>query len=144
MTYRYEVVNTGNIPLADVKNRIEDDTCSPVRYVSGDTDGNELLTGDLEMFEISAETWIFSCTTTISRTTTNTVVAEGVPSDLNRDPLGPPVDASDTATVNVTPVAQLPATGNRGLATPLTVATTLLLAGSAMVVVARRRRRPVV
>ncbi len=39
---------------------------------------------------------------------------------------------------------QLPATGNAGLATPLTVATTLLLAGSAMVVVARRRRRPVV
>ena len=144
VTYRYEVVNTGNIPLADVKDRIDDDTCSPVRYVSGDADGNELLTGDLAMFEISAETWSFSCTTTIPRTTTNTVVVEGVPSDLNGDALGPPVDGSDTATVNVTPVAQLPATGNRGLATPLTVATTLLLAGSAMVVVARRRRRSVV
>jgi uncharacterized repeat protein (TIGR01451 family)/LPXTG-motif cell wall-anchored protein len=39
---------------------------------------------------------------------------------------------------------QLPATGNAGLATPLTVATTLLLAGAGMVVVARRRRRSVV
>jgi uncharacterized repeat protein (TIGR01451 family) len=160
VTYRYEVVNTGNIPLADVKNRITDDTCSPVTFVSGDSDGNELLTGDTHIYEISieAETWVFTCTTTVSEDTTNTVTVEGVPSDLNGDPIGPPVDSSDTATVDVAqaptpttsapttpaPTPTLPATGNSGLAAPLTAAATLLLAGAAMVSVARWRRRSVV
>jgi uncharacterized repeat protein (TIGR01451 family) len=146
VTYRYEVVNTGNIPLAEVKNRIRDDTCSPVTFVSGDTDGNNLLTGEVQIYEISidAETWVFRCTTTVSQDTTNVVTVEGVPSDLRGNAIGPVVDADDTAPVDVTPGFQLPATGNSGLATPLTVAATLLLAGSAMVVVARQKRRSVV
>ena len=106
VTYTYEVTNTGNVPLADVAEDITDDTCSPVTYVSGDKDGNGLLTGEEELFEVGpAETWVFTCTTTVDRTTTNTVTVSGTPvrPDPNGPiPLGPATTGIDTATVNVT------------------------------------------
>ena len=43
VTYTYDVRNTGDVPLADVAERITDDTCSPVTYVRGDQDDDELL-----------------------------------------------------------------------------------------------------
>jgi uncharacterized repeat protein (TIGR01451 family) len=99
VTYTYQVTNPGNIPLADVANRITDDKCSPVTYVSGDLDGNGLLTPELPLFEYEAETWIFTCTTQVFENTTNTVVVTGVPSAPDGTVLGDPVSASATATV---------------------------------------------
>jgi fimbrial isopeptide formation D2 family protein/uncharacterized repeat protein (TIGR01451 family) len=67
VTYTYVVTNTGDVELSNVS--VSDDKCSPVDYVSGDTNDDELL--DL------SETWTFSCTTTLTETTTNVATATG-------------------------------------------------------------------
>jgi hypothetical protein len=48
---------------------VTDDKCSPVTLISGDTNNN----GKLD----PSETWNYSCTTTLSTTTTNTAIATG-------------------------------------------------------------------
>ena len=79
------VTNAGSVPLAGVT--VTDDKCSPVTFVSGDTNSNALL--DL------TETWTFTCTTTITTPTTNTATATG------KDAAGTSTSATATATVSV-------------------------------------------
>ncbi len=67
VTYTYTVRNVGTVPMTNVG--LVGDTCSPIVLQSGDTNGNATL-------EVS-ETWTFSCSTTLSATHTNTVVATG-------------------------------------------------------------------
>ncbi|MCB0898108.1 MAG: DUF11 domain-containing protein [Actinobacteria bacterium] len=85
VTYTYEVSNTGDTPLLNVK--VTDDKCAPVEYKSGDTDENEILG--------LKETWTFTCTTTLKETTENTAVATG------EDRTGQPVEDTDKAKVIV-------------------------------------------
>ncbi|MFA6397532.1 MAG: ice-binding family protein [Candidatus Paceibacterota bacterium] len=66
--YTYTLRNIGTVPVDNIT--IVDDTCSPVVRVSGDTNDNSKL--DL------IETWIHTCTATLSATHTNTVTATGV------------------------------------------------------------------
>jgi hypothetical protein len=68
VTYTYEVSKSvpGTEDIVDVY--VEDDTCSEPTYVSGD-DGDEVLE--------DGETWIYTCSTSISETTENFVFAEG-------------------------------------------------------------------
>ena len=88
VTYTYLVRNTGDVPLADVADRITDDTCSPVRYVKGDRDRDGLLDSPRSLFEDSLdETWVFTCTTSVHQDTTNTVVVSGVASSADGQPL---------------------------------------------------------
>jgi uncharacterized repeat protein (TIGR01451 family) len=112
VTYTYTVTNDGDVPLSGVAANITDDACAPVTYVSGDDDGDGLLDTPNSIFEdASQETWTFQCTTTLTETTSNTVVAVGKPSDPDGKPLcGPgvpagritlPCDVSDDATVLV-------------------------------------------
>lgn len=67
VAYGYTVKNIGTVPMTDVV--LLGDTCSPIVLVSGDADGDAKL--DLN------ETWVYSCTKTLTETTKNTVIATG-------------------------------------------------------------------
>ena len=86
VTYTYEVVNAGNDVLTNVI--VEDDKCSTVDYVSGDTNNDGKLQVD--------ETWIYECTSLISANTTNVAIATGT-----GEVLGDVVTAEDTWTITV-------------------------------------------
>ena len=65
--YTYTLRNIGTVPVTDIT--MVGDTCAPIVRVSGDTDGDNQL--DL------TETWVHTCSTTLTATHTNTVVATG-------------------------------------------------------------------
>jgi uncharacterized repeat protein (TIGR01451 family) len=67
-TYNYTVWNVGDQQALDDVT-VTDDKCGPVTYVSGDVNGNDKLD--------PSEHWKYSCTTTLSTTTTNTAIATG-------------------------------------------------------------------
>jgi hypothetical protein len=67
VTYDYLVTNVGVVPMNNVT--VTDNSCTPVNFISGDTNNNALL--DL------TETWHYSCTTTLAQTTVNTALATG-------------------------------------------------------------------
>ena len=96
VTYTYRVHNTGDVPLGDVADRITDDTCSPVTYVSGDLDEDGLLDSPISIFEDALdETWVFTCTAFVDQDTVNTVLVDGTPVD----PDGTPLCGPDTVPV---------------------------------------------
>lgn len=67
VTYTYTLRNIGTVPATNVT--MVGDTCSPIVLVSGDMNADAKL--DIN------ETWAYRCTTTLSQTHTNTVVATG-------------------------------------------------------------------
>lgn len=70
--YTYTVTNPGIVALTDVS--VSDNRCSPVTFVSGDTDD------DLQLD--TTETWIYTCTDNLDVTTLNTAVASGTANSL--------------------------------------------------------------
>jgi len=97
VTYTNEITNHGTVPLSNI--RMTDDVCSPVNYVSGDTNGDAKLD--------PAETWIYSCQSNITKTTTNTVTARGDADGLT---------ARDLAIVTVVVADAVPGLPNTGSA----------------------------
>jgi hypothetical protein len=67
VTYTKKVTNPGTVALSNVK--VTDDKCSPIKYISGDTNVNLKLE--------PTETWIYTCQSNLTVTTTNTAVATG-------------------------------------------------------------------
>lgn len=67
VAYTYTVRNIGTVPMLDVT--MVGDSCSPIILGSGDTNGDSRL--DV------TETWVYNCSTTLTQTHTNTVVATG-------------------------------------------------------------------
>lgn len=65
--YTYTLTNIGTVPVTDIT--MVGDTCSPILLKSGDTNNDLKL--DLN------ETWVHKCSTTLTETHTNTVVATG-------------------------------------------------------------------
>lgn len=94
VTYTNKVTNPGTVALSNV--RLNDDKCSSVKYISGDTNGNLQLD--------TTETWTYTCLSDLTQTTVNTVTASGDANGLT---------ARDFAitTVVVTAVPKLPNTG---------------------------------
>lgn len=68
VTYTYTVHNHGTVPLSNVT--VVDDTCSPITFTGGDSDANNVLN--------APETWTYTCTTTVTETTTNNAVAGAI------------------------------------------------------------------
>lgn len=102
VTYTKTITNPGAVPLSNV--RLTDDKCSPVNYVSGDTNSDTKL--DL------TETWIYTCRTNLTHTTTNTVIAAGEANGLT---------ARDFAIATVVvamaiPISAIPGLPNAGVA----------------------------
>ncbi|WP_133411837.1 DUF7507 domain-containing protein [Agromyces badenianii] len=153
VVYRYEVRNTGDVPLANVAESIDDDTCAPVAYESGDIDGDGLLDSPRSIFEdASDEVWIFTCSASVTKNTVNTVVVTGTPVDpggvelceVVQEPESPQpqraavatscdVEASDTAEVTVVP-GRAPPGGMANTGVPYPVLLLLALAGAVMLV----------
>lgn len=67
VTYTYTLRNIGTVPVTNIT--MDGDTCSPIVFVSGDTNGDSRL--DVN------EVWVHRCTTTLTETHTNTVVTTG-------------------------------------------------------------------
>jgi len=63
IAFTYKVNNPGVVPLSDVT--VTDDKCSAISSKLGDTNVNNLLDID--------EVWIYTCSTRLTQTTTNTV-----------------------------------------------------------------------
>ena len=91
ITYTYEVTNTELAPLANVADGITDDFCSPVSFVDGDTNGDDLLD--------PGELWNFTCTATLNEDTVNTATVSGNPVIAGEERT--PVTDEDTAEVDV-------------------------------------------
>ena len=67
VTYTYTITNPIQNPLSDIW--VRDNKCSPVQYISGDTNTDSKL-------QIT-ETWVYRCTKTVSQTETNTATVHG-------------------------------------------------------------------
>ncbi len=94
ITYKYNVTNCGNEALSGVKTGVTDTLGMTVNYVSGDTNGDNLLD--------TTETWYFTATYTVKVTDpnplNNTATASGT-----GDTSGAPVTDSSDFSVPITP-----------------------------------------
>jgi hypothetical protein len=67
VTYTERITNPGAVALSNVK--ISDDKCSPLKFISGDSNNDSKLD--------TTETWTYTCQTNLTQTTVNTVVVSG-------------------------------------------------------------------
>jgi uncharacterized repeat protein (TIGR01451 family) len=67
VTYSYTLRNIGTVPVTNIT--MADDSCGPLSFISGD------INKDLKLDTI--ETWIYTCKTNLTKTTTNIVTATG-------------------------------------------------------------------
>lgn len=65
--YTYKLRNIGTVSVGSVT--VVGDTCSPITLISGDTNADARLDAN--------ETWVYTCSTILTKTRTNTVTATG-------------------------------------------------------------------
>ena len=92
VTYNYTLRNIGTVPVTNIT--MVDDTCSPTILVSGDTNTDAKL--DIN------ETWTYRCSTKLSATHTNTVVATGWANGISATDI-----ANATVVVGITTIPPL-------------------------------------
>jgi len=97
VTYTEKITNPGTVALSNVK--LNDDKCSPMKYISGDTNGDSKLD--------TTETWTYTCRTNLTKTTTNTAIASGEANGYT---------VRDLATATVVVAAVVPKLPNTGFA----------------------------
>ncbi|EKD33458.1 MAG: hypothetical protein ACD_76C00025G0003 [uncultured bacterium] len=124
VTYTEKITNPGTVALNNV--RLTDDKCSPMNYVSGDTNGDVKLD--------TTETWTYTCRTNLTSTTVNTATAVG---EAN----GYTVRDFAIATVTVATAAPaLPQTGSAPMSKTLLTIAIGLLAVSSILYFAKRKQ----
>lgn len=103
VTYTEKVTNPGLVALSNV--RLADDKCSPLVYISGDTNRDSKLD--------TTESWTYTCRSKLTQTTTNTVTASGEANGLSvRDFAVATVVVASASPAPVVPaVPKLPNTG---------------------------------
>lgn len=104
VTYTEKISNPGLVALSNVK--LTDDKCSPLKYISGDVNKDSKLD--------TTETWTYTCSTTLTKTTTNTAVASGEANNITiRDyALATVIVATSATNVPKLPNAGVPPTTN--------------------------------
>jgi type VI secretion system secreted protein VgrG len=80
VTYTYTVTNPGTVEFSNVT--VTDNMVSPVTYVSGDTNGDEILQ--------PGETWIYTATVNLTATTTNVATVTGTGAGIVTTDTAPP------------------------------------------------------
>jgi len=73
VTYTEKITNPGTVPLSNIS--LIDDKCSPIKYISGDINIDSKLD--------PSETWVYTCRTNLTETTTNTAIASGEANGLS-------------------------------------------------------------
>lgn len=96
VTYTETITNPGTEPLSNIT--LSDDKCSPVTFISGDTNNDGLLD--------PSESWVYTCESTLTQTTTNTATATGTANGLIARDV-----AIVTVIVTTTSVPSLPKAG---------------------------------
>ncbi|OGH88587.1 MAG: hypothetical protein A3J93_00600 [Candidatus Magasanikbacteria bacterium RIFOXYC2_FULL_42_28] len=99
VTYTKVVTNPGTVPLSNVV--VSDDKCSPINYISGDTNTDSKL-------DVS-ESWVYTCSSNLTKTTVNTAVATGVVNGLTARDFA--IATVVVADVGVVVVPKFPETG---------------------------------
>jgi uncharacterized repeat protein (TIGR01451 family) len=89
VTYTYNETNDGTDPISGVF--LSDDLCSPVTFVSGDTNSNNILD--------PGETWVFTCSQTFNTTGTFTNHVTATGTDTVDSLAAPPETAQASVTV---------------------------------------------
>jgi len=128
ITYTYKVNNPGVVPLNDVS--VTDDKCSAMSGRLGDTNGNNKLDTN--------EVWIYTCTTNLTKTTTNTVHVEASANGLLAKS-----SASLTVTVDTIKVPDFPNVGDIPESTTYSIMKIVALSAGVLFVVfiAMRKNR---
>lgn len=96
VTYTEKITNPGTVALSNVT--LTDDKCSPMKYISGDTNADAKLD--------TTETWTYTCSANLIATTTNTAVATGWANGLS---------VRDFAIATVTVASVVPKLPNTGV-----------------------------
>ncbi|MBU7005622.1 ice-binding family protein [Phosphitispora fastidiosa] len=119
VTYTYKVTNPSMVALSNVS--VTDDKVSPVNYVSGDVNADNLLQPN--------ETWIYTGKMNLNVTTTNTARAEGSANGMTA------IDIAFATVVVTPPVVVTPTVTGRQLPDTSTPWYNVLLAGAALTLI---------
>ncbi|MEI7452071.1 MAG: hypothetical protein WCK37_02570 [Candidatus Falkowbacteria bacterium] len=110
VTYTEKITNPGTVDLSNIK--ISDDKCSPLNYVSGDINHDYKIQ--------PSETFVYTCQSKLTKTTTNTVVASGEANGTT---------VRDLAVATVVVATAVPKLPNTGVAPTDSTALILLVSG---------------
>jgi hypothetical protein len=129
VTYTEKITNPGTVALSNV--RLTDDKCSPMKYISGDTNNDSKLG--------TTEIWTYTCKMNLTKTTTNTAIASGEANGFSVR------DLALATVVVATAVPKLPNTGipSDSGSTPgniLIFSGLLILISTSLVVVLRKNK----
>lgn len=117
ITFTYKVNNPGVVPLSAVA--VTDDKCSAMSGKLGDTNGNNLLD--------TQEVWIYTCTTNLKQTTTNTVHVSAFANGLKA--VGEATISVTVAAPSESSVPGLPDAGKIGTSINIKIIVWLILLG---------------